>query len=262
MESLYLPQWQAFLRYMNLPGDLPVHVYISGLGGAALPTFAHILRYPGLGNNQALLVDLLGHGYSDQPDRFDYALESHANTVALLLEHLGLSACSVIGFSMGGAVAITLAAQRPDLVARLVVVEGNLDPGGGSVSRGIAAQSEEEFARGGYAALLDGLRTAGQGGDALAATVAGMFQVAAPHALHRSAVALVRGTEPTMRKHLLQLAMPRCYLFGEHTLPDPDTEFLPAQGIPVLTVPDAGHGMMWENPAGFASVLQKALALS
>jgi pimeloyl-ACP methyl ester carboxylesterase len=53
----------------------------------------------------------------------------------------------------------------------------------------------------------------------------------------------------------------RRYVFGEHTLPDPDTELLPAQGIPVLTVPQAGHGMMWENPTGFASVLQKALTL-
>jgi pimeloyl-ACP methyl ester carboxylesterase len=64
-----------------------------------------------------------------------------------------------------------------------------------------------------------------------------------------------------MREHFLQLPMPRSYLFGERSLPDPDTEQLPAKGIPVLIVPDAGHGMMWDNPVGFATALKHALTL-
>jgi pimeloyl-ACP methyl ester carboxylesterase len=64
-----------------------------------------------------------------------------------------------------------------------------------------------------------------------------------------------------MREHFLQLAMPRSFLFGERSLPDPDAEWLPAQGIPVLLVPDAGHAMMWDNPVGFATVLKSALTL-
>ncbi len=261
MNSLFLPHWQAFLRYHDLPDDQPAHVYLAGLGGSAWGTYTHIIRAPGLTNARTILLDMLGHGFSDRPDSFDYTLESHATTIAILLDHLGLAGCAVIGYSMGGSVAITLAARRPELVACLVVADGNLDPGGGFFSRGIAAQSEEAFVTSGYAALIEQVYAAGRGGDAGAATLVGMLQLAAPHALHRSAVGLVRGTQPTMREQFLQLPMPRSFLFGEHSLPDPDTERLPAQGIPVLIVPDAGHGMMWDNPVGFATILKGALKL-
>jgi pimeloyl-ACP methyl ester carboxylesterase len=202
---------------------------------------------------------MLGHGFSDRPGTFDYTLESHATTIASLLDHLGLTGCAVIGHSMGGSVAITLAALRPELVARLVVAEGNLDPRQGVFSRGIAAQSEAAFLTSGYAVLLEQIHAEGRNGDAGAATLAGMLQLTAPLALYRSAVGLVQGTQPTMREHFLQLTISRSYLFGEHSLPDPDAEQLPAQGIPVLIVPDAGHGMMWDNPLGFATVLKSAL---
>jgi pimeloyl-ACP methyl ester carboxylesterase len=261
MQSLFLPQWQAFLRYHDLPGDAPVHVYLSGLGGSAWPSYTHIIREPGLAKARAILVDMLGHGFSDRPDTFDYTLESHATTIAMLLDHLAITNCVVIAHSMGGSVAIMLAVLRPELVTRLVVAEGNLDPGGGAFSRGVAAQSEEAFVANGYTTLLEQVYAEGRSGDAVAATIVGMLQLAAPHALHRSAVGLVRGTQPTMREHFLKLPMPRSYLFGERSLPDPDTERLPAEGIPVLIVPDAAHGMLWDNPAGFASVLKHALTL-
>ena len=92
---------------------------------------------PALVGHHSVLVDLLGHGYSDGPQDFNYSLEEHAQTVAELLEHLALRDCVLFGHSMGGAVAITLAALRPELVSQLVIAEGNLDPGGGIISAAI-----------------------------------------------------------------------------------------------------------------------------
>lgn len=62
---------------------------------------------------------------------------------------------------MGGAVAITLASERPDLVSALVVAEANLDPGGGSLSRSIAAQSEADYVAEGNARALNVTRPGG-----------------------------------------------------------------------------------------------------
>lgn len=64
-------------------------------------------------------LDLRGHGDSDWPGSYSFGLM--AADVAGLLDQLGLSAVTLIGHSMGGAVAYRVATSRPDLVARLVV---------------------------------------------------------------------------------------------------------------------------------------------
>ena len=132
----------AYLRYEDVPGDEEPIVWLHGLGCAASADFAHVAAHPSLRGHRSLLIDLLGHGYSDAPKDFGYALEDHARTVAALMDHLGLSHSPVFGHSMGGSVAITMAAERPDLVSRLIIAEGNLDPGGGTVSSGIARQTD------------------------------------------------------------------------------------------------------------------------
>ena len=160
---------------------------------------------------------------------------------------------------MGGAVAITLASIRPDLVSRLVLMEANLDPGGGLASKGIAEQTEEAFCAQGFQAFIKHFRDEGIAGDSTSAVLAGLLQIAAPHALYRSAVGLVRGTQPTMRERLLQMDIARAHNFGEKSLPDPDWDRLASQGIQVLVVANAGHGMAWDNPGGVAEALHTAM---
>jgi pimeloyl-ACP methyl ester carboxylesterase len=66
-------------------------------------------------------VDLQSHGRSpaaDRPMRF----ESMADDVAALVKELDLERIAVMGFSLGGGVALRMAIQHPDLVERLVLV--------------------------------------------------------------------------------------------------------------------------------------------
>jgi pimeloyl-ACP methyl ester carboxylesterase len=82
---------------------------------------------------------------SDRPHHFSYTVTDHADTIAYLLDTLQLQGCVLVGHSFGGAVAITLAAKRPDLVSQPFLAEANLDAGGGLVSKRVAAMSEDEF---------------------------------------------------------------------------------------------------------------------
>jgi pimeloyl-ACP methyl ester carboxylesterase len=201
------------------------------------------------------LVDWLGSGFSDPPQQFSYSLDDHAATAAALLDHLGLKACVVVGHSMGGAIAIALATARPDLVAQLVLAEANLDAGGGFMSKRIAEQTETDFVAHGYQKILTMMRKQSNSGDNSANVALGMLQIAAPHALYRSAASLVQGTQPVMRDQLLNLSIPRSFIFGDQSLPDDKYEQLPTHDIKVAIIPNAGHGMMWDNPAGFAEVV-------
>jgi len=71
--------------------------------------------------NKVIGVDLQSHGRSpaaDRPMRF----ETMADDIAALIRSLGLERASIMGFSLGGAVALRTAIQHPHIVQRLVLV--------------------------------------------------------------------------------------------------------------------------------------------
>ncbi len=66
-------------------------------------------------------VDLRNHGESPHAPELDY--QAMAEDVRLLIETRGLGACTVLGHSMGGKVAMQLALSYPALVKRLIIVD-------------------------------------------------------------------------------------------------------------------------------------------
>ncbi|SDJ62405.1 alpha/beta fold hydrolase [Streptomyces indicus] len=257
MRELYLPDTGAWIRWIQLnptaSGAGPARVYVHGLGCSGASDFAEITTHAPLAGRTSLLVDLLGHGYSDRPAGFGYRMREQAEAVAAVIEHEGLRDVELIGHSMGGAVAIELAAARPDLVAKLVVAEPNLFPGGGFVSRVVAEQDEEEFVAEGFARMV--------AAEKLPDYVA-RLRLADARALHRSATALVEGTDPSWGALLTDLDRPRAFLVGERTRPDAETDLMAAAGVPVVDVPAATHNMMIDNPQGFAEALARALEVA
>jgi pimeloyl-ACP methyl ester carboxylesterase len=91
------------------------------------------------------------------------------------------------------------------------------------------------------------------------ASYAGAFQAADPVGIHRSAVSLLALRRPSFREMLVALSMPRAFLFGGKNASDPDVEWLPAHGIPIRTIPDAGHDLMSDQPDAFADALSRLL---
>jgi pimeloyl-ACP methyl ester carboxylesterase len=67
-------------------------------------------------------LDLRGHGQSDTPDEgFDIA--TYTDDVAWFIDRLGMDRPIVVGHSMGGAIALQLAASHPDLTRAVVLVD-------------------------------------------------------------------------------------------------------------------------------------------
>ena len=74
--------------------------------------------------NRAIAPDLPGYGRSERDPDADHSHEAQARVVAALLDHLGVRGAAVLGHSIGAAVALRLAAARPDLAAMLILAGG------------------------------------------------------------------------------------------------------------------------------------------
>jgi pimeloyl-ACP methyl ester carboxylesterase len=100
----------------------PLILLHGGLGSGEL--FAPVL--PALaGRLQVILPDLQGHGRTADVDRpLDVRLM--ADDIAALIDHLGLERPDVVGYSLGGGVALQLGARHPDHVGKLVVISAHI----------------------------------------------------------------------------------------------------------------------------------------
>lgn len=98
------------------PALLALHGF-TGTGATWLPLAA------ALGSRQRVLApDLLGHGASSAPREPDrYRLEQQAVDLAALLDQLGEDAVDLLGYSMGGRLALAFALAYPARVRRLLL---------------------------------------------------------------------------------------------------------------------------------------------
>jgi pimeloyl-ACP methyl ester carboxylesterase len=119
-------------HYANVNG---IKLYYEVHGEAHGTSKALILLHGGLGaiemfgpnlpalakGRQVIAVDLQGHGRTADIDR-PISVELMADDIAALITHLKLDRPDVMGYSLGGGVALQTAIRHPELVRKLVMV--------------------------------------------------------------------------------------------------------------------------------------------
>lgn len=94
-------------------------VVLHGLFGSADNWRSHLKQWQA--SRRVIAVDLRNHGRSPHAEGMAYA--TMADDVIASLDVLGIETFDLLGHSMGGKVAMTVARQHPDRVARLVVAD-------------------------------------------------------------------------------------------------------------------------------------------
>lgn len=108
--------------------------------GALLPELSR--------GRQVVTMDFQGHGRTNDVDDRPLSVAGLASDVVGLLEHLGLARVDVFGFSLGGAVALQLAVDHPELVRRVVISSVAFHPDGnrGGNAESVAAMTVDMIA--------------------------------------------------------------------------------------------------------------------
>jgi lipase len=78
------------------------------------------------GRRPLLALDLRGRGDTDKPSEGPFGMAQHARDVAAAMSAFGIDDAVVIGHSMGAYVAAALAAEHPERVRGVVMVDGGL----------------------------------------------------------------------------------------------------------------------------------------
>jgi pimeloyl-ACP methyl ester carboxylesterase len=96
----------------------PLAILHGGVG--AVEMFGEVLHILSEGR-QVIGVDLQAHGRTADIDR-PLSYELMADDIAALIKYLGLEKADVMGYSLGGGVALRTAIQHPEIVRKLVLV--------------------------------------------------------------------------------------------------------------------------------------------
>ena len=201
-------------------------------------------------------LDLPGHGLS-QPALESGSLDELVTIVSGFFAGLGLSNVQLIGHSLGGSIAIRLAADHPELVAALMLVA---PVGVGAPGAGVSMNMRffEQFLA---------MRTAEKAQRVLAALVAkpslispemaaGVWRHLTAPGVTETLTAIVDHAlrrdlhDGALRGTLLSLKLPVDIIWGteDAIIPVASTDGLPSS-LSVHRVPDAGHLVQMEKPA-------------
>jgi 2-succinyl-6-hydroxy-2,4-cyclohexadiene-1-carboxylate synthase len=247
---------------VEMSGQGPPVVLLHGFTGSAESWRAHSAV---LGQTfTTLAVELLGHGASDSPaDPARFGMDQCAADLIAIFDHLGLARVNLLGYSMGGRVALHVAVAHPGLVATLILESAS--PGlAGLDERRARVASDEALANSieqqGLEAFVDSWSRlplfASQAAlpEAVRADLRAQRLRNNPRGLANSLRGLGTGVTPPLWDRLQDVRCPTLVIAGAL-----DTKYVAiaqamAAGLAasrLAIVPEAGHAAHLEQPEAF-----------
>jgi len=132
-----LPGYDFTPRYLEQDG-LRMHYVDEGEGDPALllhgePTWAFLYRKmipPLAGVGRVVAPDYFGFGRSDKPTQIeDYSYDFHYASIERLADELDLRETTIVVQDWGGPIGLRLAVERPDRIAKLVILNTGVGAG-------------------------------------------------------------------------------------------------------------------------------------
>lgn len=256
---------------LDVGGDaLPVHVEGRGpwvllIHGTAPPAWG---RLPALLASDARVVTYTRRSFVGPPKVTPRSLSDHADDAAAVLDGLDARRAVVVGWSIGGVIALDLAVRRPDLVGSLVLLEPPLHakrhPSPAMVRAILGARVRGALGRrsGGerFLAWALGRRTGGDDIDRLADGYRDLVRAAGPAILAELAL----GTGEHLRRDDLEaIGVPTAVVVGQESTREfaaaADRLLAATPAAQRFTAPGSGHAVAVDRPEIVAEIVRAQL---
>jgi len=255
---------------VQVDGDGEPVVFLHGFTGSS--SSWKLIKQSLQAQYKIITIDLLGHGLTDAPsDSSRYAMENTTEDLNFICKQLELESIRLVGYSMGGRVALSFAIRYPKMVNKLILESSS--PGLDLVDeREQRIKSDEQLA--GYIeqkgidwfaqywsniTLFNSQKLLP---DEIQQNINKERLKNSCLGLANSLRGLGTGRQPSYWNDLGQLSIPVTLIAGEldkkyvHIGEKMKEQFKLAQ---LHVVPEAGHNVHLEQPAAFLSLVTKAL---
>ncbi len=257
--------------HYEVAGDGPPLLLLHGFTGSSAnwqPLMGRLAE-----RRTAILVDLIGHGQSDAPASLEhYRMRKAAEDLVALLDHLAIRRTDVLGYSMGGRVALHLAVHFLERVTRMVLESaspGLADP----AERAARVRSDEALAdrieRDGVVAFVDEweamplFQTQRRLPAAMRSALREQRRRNSPRGLANSLRGMGAGAQASLWDELAGVQLPVLLLTGQDDAKFSAIAGRMAAALPAATrrvIPDAGHAVHLEQPDLFSDAALAFLA--
>ncbi len=246
-------------------------VLLHGFTGSAARWEPHTIEFAR--RHLVVAIDQLGHGLSDSAtDPHRYGIAHAVEDVLGVLDHLNIRRAHLLGYSMGGRVALALAVLAPERLFSLTLE---------SVSPGLPDAEARRARAAQDAALADAIEREGIEAfvnrwerlplfasqarlpDEVRSRLRAQRLRNSPVGLANSLRGLGQGLQPPMHEFLPQLRLPALIMAGALDADYCDRAREMSRLIPgarLEIVPDAGHAIHLEQPEAFRRLVLEFLA--
>lgn len=105
--------------HVEMQGSGPAVFFLHGFTGSCETWTPHLAALKGF---TTVGIDFLGHGNSDAPTHGQrYTMKFCIDDILAIQNRLGIKRCAIVGYSMGGRVAMRVALQAPERLWALVL---------------------------------------------------------------------------------------------------------------------------------------------
>lgn len=261
---------EGYELYYEHRGDsnLPLVVCLHGFTGSTATWNAvstHVQN-----DVQMIAVDLMGHGHTESPEALeDYTMERQLTILEAFFNQLQLTSFTLLGYSMGGRIALSYALAYPHRVKQLILE---------SSSPGLRTTEERRKRRTNDALLAERIEREGMKSfvefweniplfasqkrlpEAIQQQLRLERLSQRPEGLANSLKGVGTGSQPSNWDKLSTLTMPVLLITGEL-----DEKFVlisremkkQIQNSEQIIVEDVGHAIHVENPSLFATIVKK-----
>jgi len=235
----------------------PEFLFVHGLGGDRThfaPQMAYFAR-----QGRALDAELRGHGESDKP-HLPYSVEVFAEDLVWLCKQEQITKPVIVGQSMGGNMALEIAARYPDFPAGLVLLDSGVmfPAAAGAVFEGyVAGLKRPDFADEARKIVADSCLPT----DACRAHVEQTFLATPQHVLVSTFESLFPWDQQRARACVKACKVPVLYIEAAHRLADLDAFAALCPQLVTAKAVGSGHFLSLEVPEQINPMIDRFVSL-